>query len=59
MRFSIGGFSKRLVQQGRRTVGARSVHAVCERKPREERQACEPEGDNGPRTPLADFFKAP
>ena len=30
--------------QGRRPVGARSVHEVRERERREERQACEPEG---------------
>ncbi len=34
----------------------RSAQKACEDKPREERQACEPQGDKFPRTPLADFF---
>ncbi|MEC4672559.1 MAG: hypothetical protein VST68_00080 [Nitrospirota bacterium] len=32
---------------------------VRERERREERQTCEPEGDKGARTPLADFFNPP
>ncbi len=32
---------------------------VRERERREERQVCEPEGDKGGRTPLADFFNTP
>jgi len=40
------GCSKRSVQQGRRAVGARSVHGVREH-------------DDGPRTPLAAFFNSP
>ena len=40
-----GDCSKRPVQQGRRAVGARSVHGVREH-------------DNRPRTPLADFFNS-
>ncbi|MEE9233096.1 MAG: hypothetical protein V3U07_06545, partial [Nitrospirales bacterium] len=43
--------------QGRRVLGARSVHRVREGERRKERQACEREADKGPRTPLADFFK--
>ena len=50
------GGSKRPVQQDRRPFGTRSVQKVRERERCEERQVCEPEGDKGPRTPLAVFF---
>ncbi len=53
------GVFKKAVQQGRRPFGARSVHGVRERERCEERQVCEPDGDKGLSTPLADFFNTP
>jgi len=49
----------RLVVQGRRGFGARSVHGIREGERREKRQACEREADKAPRTPVADFFNWP